>query len=412
MPVTFDGTALTITLAAGVDGLQTIDAQVDLYTEWKDWLLSDSANRGFPFAFRTIGGDDLTPGVTAGAYFFIQNDKGWRIKFPESDEEVTLVGNLAPEDSSLPVVTPADGAFKSVLFGLQPITQNVDALLLGQQDAEYDGKVFLDIINGSPGVDHPVGTVSSPCNTMANVLTIAARLGIKHLVLIGNTTMISPMPFWFVEGRGADSDIDIGGQDISGTEFRNIGILGNCAAMTEYASLVGGHVSGAGVTNWFGVMRSSFIRGNISLQDGLSSFHNCSSDIVGATSPTLDCQDNSVDLSLRGWNGGLILANFSNAARSASFDFVSGAFTLNATVSDGALVIRGVCVLDDQTTNGATVDKDGLIDPHFLRIAQQMMAGRAVVSGDDLTVTIYETDDVTVLETFAISADGRIRTVT
>jgi hypothetical protein len=128
MPVTFDGAALTITLAAGVGGLQTIDAQNDLYEPWKDWLLSNPANRGFPFAFRTIGGDDLTPGITAGAYFFLQNDKGWRIKFPESDEEVTLVGNLAPEDSTLEVFTPATGSFKSVLLGLQPITQNVDAL--------------------------------------------------------------------------------------------------------------------------------------------------------------------------------------------------------------------------------------------------------------------------------------------
>jgi hypothetical protein len=39
-----------------------------------------------------------------------------------------------------------------------------------------------------------------------------------------------------------------------------------------------------------------------------------------------------------------------------------------------------------------------------------MLAGRAVVSVDDLTVTIYDEDDVTVLKTFDISADGRIRT--
>ena len=150
MPVTFDGVALTITFAAGVGGLQTIDAQTDLYQEWKDWLLLDPERRGFPFAFRTIGGDDLTPGIQAGAYFFIQNDKGWRLKFPESDEEVTLVGNLAPEDSSIPVVVGATGAFKSVLFGLQPITQNVEELLFLGQDADYNGKVVLDPINGSP----------------------------------------------------------------------------------------------------------------------------------------------------------------------------------------------------------------------------------------------------------------------
>jgi len=129
MAVTFNGSALTITFAPGAGGLQTIDAQIDLYQEWKDWLLADPTRRGFPFAFRSTGGDLVSPGLKSGSYFFIRNDFGWRLKFPESDEEVTLTGSLAPEDPALPVVVGATGAFKSALFGLQPITQNVDLLL-------------------------------------------------------------------------------------------------------------------------------------------------------------------------------------------------------------------------------------------------------------------------------------------
>ena len=76
---TFDGESLTITLDSAITD---VDVGADIYSEWKEWAkISDNAK--YPFAFRSSGGDALTPGVTAGAYFFIQNQDGWRIKPPE-----------------------------------------------------------------------------------------------------------------------------------------------------------------------------------------------------------------------------------------------------------------------------------------------------------------------------------------
>lgn len=45
-----------------------------------------------------------------------------------------------------------------------------------------------------------------------------------------------------------------------------------------------------------------------------------------------------------------------------------------------------------------------------LTLVRLMLAGNAVVSADDQTVTIYEDDNVTIAAQFSISADGRIRT--
>ncbi len=129
MPVTFNGVDLTITLDPGVGGLDLIDAQTDLYEPWKDWQRNPATNMGFPQAFGTSGGVTLAPGLTSGAYFSLRNDLGWRIKFPENDLEVTLSGNLIPVDSALPMTINSDGVFRNVLFGLQPITQNVALLL-------------------------------------------------------------------------------------------------------------------------------------------------------------------------------------------------------------------------------------------------------------------------------------------
>ena len=642
MPVTFDGTALTITLAAGPGGLQTIDAQNDLYEPWKDWLLANPANRGFPYAFRTIGGDDLTPGITAGAYFFLQNDRGWRIKFPESDEEVTLVGNLAPEDSSLDVFSPADGNFKSVLLGLQPITQNVDALLTASQDADYNGEVFIDTFSGTTGTAHPIGTPAEPVSNMSDAMSIAARLGVRALRLIGVIQLQETMQFWTIHGQGGVAEVDINGQDVSGTEFHACGISGtlptlsvrcvimegrispvglfnfkgalaNCvfsgslslqagetiiakcasafpgitrpnidfagndiqlslrgwlggveirnithantvasvdmetgalrlaASCTEglvvargitdfedlsagsvvittgmldtqtirdfgyfgavyintdtgvagtafplgmadnpvnnfddawtIAERVGVHqfhivgevtltktvrfamitghygatkidvggkdisgtlfegvslegaiptlthgivlkdsiVDGAGLTGFKGEALNTVLEANISLQAGLHLFKNCASHVPGNTRPTMDCQGNDVNISVRGWHGGLELINYSNALSTASFDFDAGAFRMLSSVSAGEIVVRGIMDLDDQSS-GATIIQSGVIETKRSHLADQTIAGRAVVSLDDLTVTIYDIDDVTILKVLNISADSRTRT--
>jgi hypothetical protein len=47
-----------------------------------------------------------------------------------------------------------------------------------------------------------------------------------------------------------------------------------------------------------------------------------------------------------------------------------------------------------------------------LTLVRLMVAGNAVVSADDRTVTVYEDDGITVAAVFSISADGRIRTRT
>ncbi len=119
----FDGENLLITLDAGVT---SVDAQTDLYSDWKEFFKTGTNSR-FPLAFRaSVGGDPLTPGLDAGAYFFLQNQLGWRIRPAEENATITLEGNLIAEDTTLPVVVPTVGAFTVLILGLQPITQNAD----------------------------------------------------------------------------------------------------------------------------------------------------------------------------------------------------------------------------------------------------------------------------------------------
>lgn len=126
--VTFDPTNRLIIAKAGVVDL---DAQVDLYSDAKEDWKSDPVLNRLRFPFRTIGGDDLGGGLTAGAYFFLANDLGWRLRPDEADHELTIDGNLYPEDTGQAIIVPTVGAY-TVLVRLQTssLTQATDAATL------------------------------------------------------------------------------------------------------------------------------------------------------------------------------------------------------------------------------------------------------------------------------------------
>lgn len=95
---TFDGDTLRIIF----QGVGTFDAQVDLYSDWKEWQLT-SDNAKYPPAFETTGGDPVGGGQFIAPYFFLRNDLGWKIKPPPGlSGEIVLLGNLFPRDASRP----------------------------------------------------------------------------------------------------------------------------------------------------------------------------------------------------------------------------------------------------------------------------------------------------------------------
>ena len=130
MAVTFNGADLCIELETLVT---SVDAKVDLYSEWKDWFkLSDNAK--YPFAFGTTGGDSTTATGTVAPFFFLRNDLGWRICPPEEDIEITIVGNLYPRDSSIAMFTATTGGY-TVLINIERDASSVVEEVAGAGDA-------------------------------------------------------------------------------------------------------------------------------------------------------------------------------------------------------------------------------------------------------------------------------------
>ena len=100
----FNGAELTIQLPS----VGSFDAQADLYSAWKRWV-QDGDNAKYPSAFGTTGGDSIGGGQTIAPYFFCRNDLGWRIKMPDANGEIIILGNIFPRESTTTLFKQSEG---------------------------------------------------------------------------------------------------------------------------------------------------------------------------------------------------------------------------------------------------------------------------------------------------------------
>jgi len=84
--VTFDGSAKTITVSAGVAAL---DIQTQVYTDWVNWV---PANAQFLPAMRFAGHDVIPGGETGGTYFLTN---GWKLVY---DPTITVISGILYSD--------------------------------------------------------------------------------------------------------------------------------------------------------------------------------------------------------------------------------------------------------------------------------------------------------------------------
>ena len=122
--VTFDGPNYLIIVDNAVTEL---DVQVDLYSDWKDWIQVGSNAKYYP-AFRTVGGDPAGGGKRLGDFYFLQNQAGvgWRIRPYEGDHTLKLTGNLYPEDAAVAMFDTTLGDYSV----LSIIERSLDVLSL------------------------------------------------------------------------------------------------------------------------------------------------------------------------------------------------------------------------------------------------------------------------------------------
>lgn len=390
MAVTFDGENLVITLETGVT---IVDVEQALYSDWKEWFKTGTNSR-YPLAFRTVGGDNLTPGIDAGAYFFLRNDLGWRIRPAEEDATVLIVGNLAPEDSSLPMTIPTIGAFTVLLQGLQPITQSVDTILTQTQEALYDGRVTIDTVNGEAGTAFPIGTASRPVDNVSDAATIASSGGrdIREFAIRGSLTLNQNFTNWTFSGIGSiQSDtISLAGFDVDGSIFENLTLTGTItgAGQLNARNCVLNAVSGL-----CGQFNSCTFIGAIDLIGTSTFMIDCAAG--GFSGATLDANGAGNVVTSSNLRGAWVITN---ATSGVPFPTTVALGLLDAKVTfaagnTGTLEAGGLGRVID---NVGTVDIAGLIDPADVALTRKILQNRQYTNAVTGNMEQYDDADTAI----------------
>jgi len=420
-----DGDNLTITLDAGVT---EVDVLRDIYTPWKEWLLDPvfgARNRGYPKAFNPDGGNPLSSIIDQGAYTFLNNVAGWRLKPPEEDITIYLTGNLAVYDTSFPAFTPTDGGFTAAILGLQPVTQGVTPVM-GRQLAygAFQNAITLDVTSPWSGIGNtpdgdPIGTPAHPVNNISDLLLLCTTWGMGTVNIVGDAAL-------------SDSGDYTGINFVGESRTKTILLISTSAQVDEcefYYAHVKGTLDGDSLLYGSKVDNLSYVNGEIEkceLAPGIivlgggaaASIINCWSGVPGVDSPTVDMGGSGQSLGMRGYDGGIRLIN-KTGPESVSIDLAAGQVKIDlTTVTNGVVVCRGDGkVIDDDTGEYLVTGNYGslfllnetanpfstaaavwdevhgkmIYRAHYNRRYHDKVAG---------TITIFDTDNVTPLHVF------------
>ncbi len=348
MAITFDGINLLITLESGVTEVDIVN---DLYRDWKDYMLASPLNRRFPHAFVSDGGAPLTAIINQGSYIFLNNVAGWRIKPPEEDITIFLIGNLAAGDVEVETIVPTTGEFTAALIGLQPITQGVIPSMRDNLEfTTFQNVVNLDIINGTipavtPAYIGPdrVGTRRAPCGDLTTALNVAVGEGITILNIIGDYDSTPDESTDFSTGYQftADSPTNIFTIDpdlnLLNCSFNNMTLSGSVDGVNKIENC---HCNG--VTNFSGVIYQSDVEGDISLVgtaiSGQAAILSCYSAIAALNYPRItNCGDQ--EIVVRDFRGSLGIADMTGGSH--SIGIYGGRLIIEASCSGGTIYVRG-----------------------------------------------------------------------
>lgn len=223
----------------------------------------------------------------------------------------------------------------------------------------FEGRIAIDTIDGNSGTQFPVGVLGVPSDSYANASLInqTRELGNRYF-LRGSISL-------------PDNNVDlVGGSSVKDT----VALLGNCEGCVFHNVTLSGDALGhftfhdsilENVTNFSGSGDTSALSGTISLVAGNHTlpilFHSCFSSVAGIGTPIIDCNDaTNIDLSIRGYAGGLEIKNLSSGTSNISVDLLSGHVKLDSSCTAGVIVVRGTGRITDNS-NGATIVTDGLV---------------------------------------------------
>jgi hypothetical protein len=353
--VSFNGSTKIISVTViPVDGANSIDVKIDLYSDWKEWV-STSDNSKYVQAIRGVGGDPLPGSKALGDTYFLMN--GWKIRPYESSHTMTVNGNLYCEDGTSPYVSTV-GAYNVMV--ISAVSQLVSATIQQLPEIEYasfNGGVTIDVVSGTAGTAYPNGTAQSPVNNITDAKTIATERGFDKFFVKGDLTIgaTDNIDGYTIVGTDMDSTLLTltPGCSTVATKLHDLTLAGTCGGRMVIKDCIVDNVLDLCATGGNAYMMDSLLIGNITMKStATEEYHiiDCKDGGEGDTSPTVDMNGCTASLFLRNYNGTFKLKNVTQG-NNIDIDLNSGKVVLDATVNPTTVLrIGGTGVLDSYST--------------------------------------------------------------
>lgn len=345
--VIFSGDTKLIIIKSGVT---TIDVGIDLYSDWKEWVL-ESNNSKWASAFRTTGGDPTSETQFSPAYYFLLN--GWKVY--AEDVEVVIQLNLYSDDGLSPFIID-----NSAITNRGSDVPIVKSKL--EQRLTYGDRIYYDENSSYFGVIYPYGTIAQPINNPQDAETIATVYGITQFYALSDVTLLNQSTTWSNFSVVAVNANLIANLSITGITLDN---------MVWTGFIIDGHFDGGNVKlencvienalYLSGEIKDSQINGTIIVNTDLV-VSSCYSGIAGEGISIFDMYSgNTTSLSLRAYSGGVDLRNVDTSGCTTTIELIAGQIRLDSTCTAGYIDLRGVGYITDNS-NGSTIKTTGFID--------------------------------------------------
>ena len=343
--VSFDGINKIISVNPNIT---SIDVTVDLYSEWKRWVVLEN-NLKYEQAFRTFGGDPTISGQFAPRYYFLTN--GWRILI-NNGEDVNIGVNLFTDELDNPFILD-DNSTVILRNSDAPIVDNGIATRL-----DYNGIININPIIGVSGTEYPIGTIAKPTNNIVDAKEIGDKLGITTYHIYGPLLIDVDLNNSTIIGGNLNDIITIDGTNLSGTTFKQCIIGGS-----YYGDIAGDNcILKDSIRGMGGYFQHCGFLGSMYFNDGVKTiFNDCHSQVPGMDSPSIFLGEN-IDLSVRKYSGGLAIFD-TKSGTTATIEYVAGNCRILSGNTSGTLVIRGISSLTDESS-GTIINTDGLLIPY------------------------------------------------
>jgi hypothetical protein len=230
-----------------------------------------------------------------------------------------------------------------------------------QRKISFGGEVYLDTVNGTPGTAYPIGTQARPALTLDQALTIAAANGVREIVGNSQILVFPGQDVSNIKIRGVSTNcvvVMLPGSICANLLLEDCVITGDFGGNTDVIvrkSIVGD------VVNFNGVMDSClFTLATVGIAPGKQLTIGIGGSLVpgNAGHPLIDMNaGQDTQLIVSDWFGGIEVLNCDTPSSSASMNISAGKVTLNSSVSDGDIVVRGVATVIDNSTGGNVTDQ-------------------------------------------------------